>query len=373
MPCNHRSSPPHAHPSPARTKPSAAFALGFASVALWLAGCDLGELVPRQDRDPAERVEVKLTAVASNYPLAYLTGKIGSGMVDVWFDLPADADPQFWQPSDEAVERMQQADLIVLNGATYEKWRRQVTLPEARVLDTSAAFADELIEIPDAITHSHGPHGTHTHAGTATITWLDFNQARLQADAILANLVEKLPADDFRLREPHAAVSRELETLDELMLTLGQRLDGAPVLASHPVYHYLARRYGLNIESVDWEPGEPPTDEQWAELDAMLGEHPAAVMLWEGQPLVETFNALAERGIAVVVFDPAANRPEHGDWLSIMRQNVAQFDLWWRLHGRTGDGKGDGDGKDDASGADSADNADSAAIPPAAATAPAES
>lgn len=319
-------------------------ALGWAAVAVGLSSCDLADLVPQPDPDAPEPVEVKLSAAASNYPLAYLTETIGGGMVKVWFVVPNNVDPQFWQPSDEAIERMQQADLIVLNGASYEKWRRQVTLPEARVIDTSAAFADELIEIPDAVTHSHGPHGTHTHAGTATITWLDFNQARLQADAILADLVERLPADDFMLRRPHAEVSRELESLDELMLALGQQLDGTPVLASHPVYHYLARRYHLNLRSVDWEPDEAPDEEQWAQLDGLLERHPAKVMLWERQPLVETFNALARRGVAVVVFNPVSNRPEHGDFLSIMRQNVAHFDLWWRLHGRA---ERDSGGRDD--------------------------
>jgi len=42
---------------------------------------------------------------------------------------------------------MQGADLIVMNGATYSKWAEKVTLPEAKVVDTSSSFQDKFIVV----------------------------------------------------------------------------------------------------------------------------------------------------------------------------------------------------------------------------------
>ncbi|NIO41617.1 MAG: zinc ABC transporter solute-binding protein [Burkholderiales bacterium] len=95
-----------------------------------------------------------------------------------------------------------------------------------------------------------------------------------------------------------------------------------PLVASHPVYDYFARRYGLNIRSVLWEPDELPTPMQWSELEAMLKEHPAKRMLWESKPDPASVTRLEAMGVSSLVFDPSANVPQTGDFLGVMEQNV---------------------------------------------------
>jgi hypothetical protein len=56
------------------------------------------------------------------------------------FLAPGDEDPAFWQPDDAAIA-FQNADVILMNGAGYSKWAEKVTLPQSKVVDTSAAFA----------------------------------------------------------------------------------------------------------------------------------------------------------------------------------------------------------------------------------------
>ena len=98
-----------------------------------------------------------------------------------------------------------------------------------------------------------------------------------------------------------------------------------PLVGSHPVYQYLARRYSLNLLSVHWEPDELPSEQAMRELRELLETHPAKWMLWEGEPLAETVRALAELGIESVVFDPCGNVPDAGDYLSVMRRNAANL------------------------------------------------
>lgn len=263
-----------------------------------------------------------LSIVVTNYPLAYLATRLGDGQVRVDFPAPPDEDPAFWQPDSRTIARMQKADLIALNGADFEKWLTRVTLPRRKSVDTSADFQQRYIVIPDAVTHSHGPGGLHSHAGTAFTTWLDFDQAARQAKALAAAMVRQRPDLDGAVSARLAALQADLGQLDESMRALGQRLKGQPLLASHPVYQYLARRYGLDLESVHWEPDELPPESEWSALRQTLSIRPARLMLWEALPSPATVTRLEALGILPVPFLPCANRPAAGDFLGVMRQNV---------------------------------------------------
>src|SRR5688572_561215 len=160
--------------------------IAFYSIVI-LALASLAACKPAPDTGGAAKPKTgtgRLQVHVANYPLAYFTERIGSTEVDVIFSAPADEDPAFWQPTDAQIATMQQADLIVLNGATYSKWAEKVSLPQSKVLDTAAAFKGKFIEVKESVTHSHGKAGEHSHAGTAFTTWLDFQQAVQQASAI---------------------------------------------------------------------------------------------------------------------------------------------------------------------------------------------
>ena len=91
---------------------------------------------------------------------------------------------------------------------------------------------------------------------------------------------------------------------------------------SHPVYQYLQARYQLNGKSVHWEPEEMPSAESWQELEALLKEHPAKWMVWEGEPTTEIVERLRQFGVDSVMYDPCGNRPHQGDFIVNMGKNV---------------------------------------------------
>lgn len=263
----------------------------------------------------------------ANYPLAYFSETLLEGAQPVYFDAPADEDPAFWQPDDAAVSRFQSAQVILLNGAGYSKWVDQVSLPQARVVDTSAAFEKAFIEVKDAVSHSHGPEGEHSHSGVAFTTWLDLDQAAQQLDAVKQALLPLVAEAERAQVEARAAKLRAtLTEYDARLKAAGEKLQGRPLLGSHPVYQYLARRYALNLREVHWEPDTVPDAKAQEELKSLLQTHPAKVMLWEGEPLAESVALLKTLGIESVVFDPCGNRPEAGDFLSVMEANVTALE-----------------------------------------------
>ena len=267
--------------------------------------------------------QARPTVYVVNYPLAYFAERIGGGQVEVVFPAPADEDPAFWRPDVDAIAGFQGADLILINGATYAKWLKTASLPRSRVLDTSKGFEADYIKVEDAAAHTHGPTGEHSHAGkTAFTTWLDFRQAARQASAVLEALSRLLPEHRGFFQERYAELERDLLLLDERLESVAARQSAQPLLASHPVYQYLVRRYGLNVRSVLWEPEVIPEEAEWQELAAVLPSHPAAWMLWEGDPLSASVERLQSLGVASLVFDPCGNRPDEGDFLAVMRRNV---------------------------------------------------
>jgi zinc transport system substrate-binding protein len=264
----------------------------------------------------------KLSIYTVNYPLQYFAQRIAGEHADVTFPAPGDEDPAFWQPPVEIIAGYQQADLILLNGANYAKWVNRVSLPRRKQVDTSAAFREHYIHVKAGATHSHGPGGEHSHVGTAFTTWLDLNQAAEQAQTITDAMMRKRPAlEDVFLRN-FTALQADLLDLDKQIESIMMNKTDIPLVASHPVYQYFQRRYGVNLQSVMWEPDEVPSEAQWAGLERTLKEHPASWMIWESEPHPESVGRLRGMGVESIVFNPASNRPEEGDFLSVMRQNV---------------------------------------------------
>lgn len=279
---------------------------------------------------PAAAAADKLKIYSVNYPLAYFAGRIAGDQAEVAFPLPAGVDPAFWMPGADAVTAFQKADLILLNGANYAKWVSRVSLPRLRMVDTSRAFADQYIQIEQAASHSHGPGGDHAHGGMAFTTWLDPSQAIQQAESITAALTRKRPAAKQQFETNLESLKNDLLALDERFTRIAAKAADAALLASHPVYQYLARRYGLNLESVMWEPDEAPGETEWRKFEKLLDKHPAKWMLWEAEPLPKTAEQLRSLGVESIVFDPCGNRSEKGDFLSIMLKNAASLENVYR-------------------------------------------
>jgi len=269
----------------------------------------------------------KMTVYVVNYPLQYFAERIGGEHVKVVFPAPAGIDPAYWMPDAKTISDYQQADLILLNGTNYARWVNRVTLPRFRMANTSAGFKDKYMEAAEILTHSHGSGGEHAHEALAFTTWIDFSLAVRQAKAIEEALSRKRPDLRGSFQKNYAALEQDLMVLDETIKQVVSKDRTEPLVVSHPVYGYFARRYGLNIKSVHWEPDEIPTNEQMMALNRILKEHPAKWMIWEGKPMKESAKRLKAIGLESLVFDPCGNTPDQGDFLSVMRQNFDNLKL----------------------------------------------
>jgi zinc transport system substrate-binding protein len=298
-----------------------------AGVALSLIGC-AAEPAGTATAVAGDAGDERLVVYVVNYPLMYFAERIGGEHVEVVFPAPADGDPAFWQPDVETITAYQSADLIVRNGAAYAKWIDMASLPDSKMVYSSAAFFEDVIVEEGGVSHAHGPEGEHSHGETAFTTWLDPLQAIAQAEAIAAAMAADVPAAAPEIDANMVSLRDDLHALDARLQAATAAMGAVPVLASHPVYQYLARRYDLALRTVLFEPEEVPTPEDWALLEQLHEEHPAVVMLWEAEPLPQTRQRLQAMGIKVLVFDPAGNRPQVGDYLDVMRTNAENLERY---------------------------------------------
>lgn len=295
----------------------------LAVCALLLAAC--GEPAPAA-RPARQRPEVW----TSFYPTTWMVTRIAGGLVDVRCPVPDGEDPKLWQPPTEVLAGYQQADLVVLNGAGFERWASTASLPVARLVDSARDLAPGLLQHEGGgAAHRHGDGPAHVHEGVDGHTWLDPQRARTQARAVHAGLLRLLPQHEAALAQGLARLEADLEALESSLRALGAQPAGTWIYASHPAYDYLAQRMGWRVANLDLDPEALPSDEQVAAIRASLDTRPGRVLVWEAEPLPAAAERLQrELGLASVVVEPceAARAGDGPDgYLERWKANVARL------------------------------------------------
>jgi zinc transport system substrate-binding protein len=282
------------------------------------AGCDKTELPEQQ-----ENRQVYTTF----YPTTYFTRRIAGDRVEVVCPLPPGEDPIFWMPDEETRRAYQDAYLVVINGAGFERWIDKMFLAPSKIVDTSKPLKENLLKFEGEVEHSH-PSGKHSHEGIDGHTWLDPNHAKKQAREICSALAEKLPQHAEEFEANFAVLAGELDELHRSLEGLTGEIQGQHLLASHSAYNYLVERYDWNVTNLNLDPEAMPAGEMIAEIRNLLQDEPARIILWESRPAAGIAERLAEElNLKNVVFSPCESLTDEQinsgqDYLTVMRGNI---------------------------------------------------
>lgn len=260
-----------------------------------------------------------------NYPLMYFAERIGSGLIEVHFPAPRNIDPAYWVPSTQNIREYQEADLIIINGLDYAKWLKYYSLPESKIVNTSKKFKKSYIETRDTTSHSHGPGGEHVHANLAFTTWIDPILAIKQAEEINFALSRLMPEHKDLFQKNFENLKSDLLEIDSGLSEVLNTYAGKPLLTSHPVYQYLGARYKLKLTNLHLEPDTVPDKAEQDKIKKMLNETDFIFILWEDNPVETSGEFFQQQGVLNVTFRNAANRPEAGDYLGVMKSNITNL------------------------------------------------
>lgn len=300
---------------------------GLASF-VFLSGVLISGCGPEESTESTEDGSVVAESGASpviyvvNYPLYYFTKRIAGDQAEVVLPESSGSDPAFWRPGDDVLAAYQNADLILLWGADFAKWVKNVSLPLSRVVDTSTDIASQLIYEEEAVSHSHGDEGKHSHGAIAFNTWLDFQLMATQCKTITETLRARFPSGADEFATAYDVLKQDLQDLDQQFQAAVPDGFSETVFSSHPVYQYLGRRYGLSLINFHWEPGEMPDAEEWELFDQRVKETGVRFMLWEGAPTDEIRARLESVGVTPIVILTGSGFPKEGDFRSVMSKNA---------------------------------------------------
>jgi len=322
----------HRSPSRAARRAPAARALSPALAALAALAALGGCRAPAPEgAAPAGEAGRPWVVAASSYPLYDLARELTRGAegVEVALATPAGEDPASWAPSDAALALYQRADLVALNGASFEAWESLASLPPSRTLRTAQRFESRWLRYEEAgATHHHGPEGAHSHEGVDGHTWLDPLLAAEQAAALADALAAARPGLAPLVRERLARLSEALGALHAEWEALAPALRARRLIAAHPAYNYLKRRHALPLVSLDLDPDAAPRPEQRAAVEALAGAPGAgapALLWWESAPSAAAREGLRGSPLRHVVVSPVESAPAEGGYLDAARANVARL------------------------------------------------
>lgn len=228
--------------------------------------------------------------------------------VSVAAALPDLLESRDWRPRSQFVRAMQQASLVVMNGASWEPWTSRVSLPNSRLVVTTRGFPEQLITVPDAVTHQHGPQGRHSHPGVIPSTWLSPTLLEAQVDALQNALEQQFPNHREILSRNATAWKIELQPLKSSLQQLRESSAAQPpfVIADSPLFLYLMRDLGwesLYLAGSETGAAEP---EQLKQLQEIAGGRPAKTLrlfLLSSQRPADFENVATDLGLQPVRLD----------------------------------------------------------------------
>lgn len=266
-----------------------------------------------QPKADASKFKDRSQIVVTSEPLFQMTQTLVGDGVKTVLVVPAGISSPDWSPTAEDGRIMQQAAQILLSGAGYEPWKDRVSLPGSRVRDTAAGYYDQLIRIPDAVTHQHGPAGSHSHPGTVWATWLDPELCAGQLHQVSRNCVRLMPERKQSIETAEAKLAAELNSLNSMVAVIKAAVENESltVYADAPRYQYLIQRLGWELQYLHWRASDPLTDANRAELLELLKpesetagtEHKQRLFLLDSRQSIETETFVRESGWTVIRID----------------------------------------------------------------------
>jgi zinc transport system substrate-binding protein len=197
-----------------------------------------------QDRQDQE----KITVVASFYPLYEFASRVVGDTAEVSSLVPAGVEPHNWEPTAEDVSRGRAADVMVINGAGFERWVDEM---KAKVVaNTSEGIEFNYKEGKEVGDDEHG-HGDATGGGGVNPhIWLDPILAKHQIDKIRDVMVSSDPANADYYNQNADRFTAELDLLDAFIRSELADCDKSDFIAFHDAFIHFSERYGLRQHSI---------------------------------------------------------------------------------------------------------------------------
>ena len=181
----------------------------------------------------------KLQVISSFYSIHEFAQNVGQEKVDVTLLVPIGVEPHDWEPTIKDVQRIQNSDLIIINGLGFENWVDNLDESDYRgvIVDTSNEILVKDLN-GEYVGDSGDPH-----------IWLNPVYAKIQVQNI-AFAFSNLDPENQQYYQSNAG--KYIKQLDSLDSKIQNELSDCSndFVAFHDAFSYFANEYNLNQHTI---------------------------------------------------------------------------------------------------------------------------
>ena len=284
----------------------------------------------------AEASGAKLAVYASFYPMYDFAKKIGGDRVEVTCLVPAGTEPHDWEPATTDIKNLENADVLVYNGAGMEHWVEDTlgALSNRNLVAVEASKGIKLREVTGGEEDEDADAGNSAQDAAHTDPHVWVSPANAKAE--LANIRDGLKqADPDGAAEYDANYETWAEKFDALDKEYAERLSGVSnrtIVVSHEAYGYLCDEFGLTQEPIEGlEADAEPDAKRMAEIADFVKANNVKVVFSEDLVSPKVAQTIAdEAGVQMERLNPVEGLTdeelaEGEDYLSVMEDNLAKL------------------------------------------------
>ena len=271
-------------------------ALGLVVLLAAAGACGGGD----DDDRPDEGV---VQVVAGFAPLAEVAKRVGGDVVDVRNLTPAGAEPHDLELDTDAVDAVEDADLVVYVGGGFQPALQEVAeRTDGRALDVLPADAGD------------DPH-----------VWLDPTKLARIVESVRDALAGARPDDAAEFEANAAEYVAELEELDSAFSAGLETCERRTIVTAHAAFGHLAERYDLEPRAIaGTSPEAEPDPATLARLADLVAAEGVTTIFTETLVAPDVAETLArETGVRTAVLDPIEGLEDGATYVGVMRENLA--------------------------------------------------
>ncbi|HYE81524.1 MAG TPA: metal ABC transporter substrate-binding protein [Clostridia bacterium] len=299
-------------------------------ISMALPGCEaaIGKPLGEGGRIDADKNGMKI--YTSFYPMYFLVSEIAGDKAEVISMVPAGAEPHDWEPTPRLAVELNDADMLVYNGAGMEVWIDNIL----SIIDrdkTKVVDASEGIELLKAEEHSEEEHEEESreHGLYDPHIWVSPLRLKQQAQTVYEALKEADPENSGYYEKNMTELVSKLTKLDKDIRDASKYFRSNIIVVSHEAFGYFANDYGFKQVAIRGvNPQEEPSPSKMAELAIECKENDVRYIFFEKLTSPKLSETLArEVGAEVLVLNDAAGLNEEDiksgrDYISVMYENI---------------------------------------------------
>ena len=265
----------------------------------------------------------KINVLASFYPIEEFTKKVGKDKAHVSLLVSSGTEPHDWGPGVKDIQRMQDADLIIINGLGIENWTDDVYTinSDAYVIDTSYGIQPIYISSDNRLQISEASKELRTDPHI----WLNPITIKIQVQNIADALTKVDPENKNYYQKNADAYKVELDIMDKKIRDELAQCNKKDFFAFHDAFSYFSQEYGLNqhtvLKSID--PLSDPSPQDIMEVINLARTLDAKVIFTEDGVNQKMSQVIADEvGSTVLVLSPLEFGDDEKTYLERMDQNL---------------------------------------------------